>query len=240
MLSREECRKNFAENCERIRAEKKLSQKEMAEILGMSLSSYRKILDSSVQTISAYTLYALCIYSGVPMSALFGDATEQIYMLHRFEFMTKQQKRFIKAIVDFEYNFYTQDPKNERNEITLMTPTGELHDGFDYDTCTYEKISIGQDYRRYEDRILCAVKLPSNFYSPAYVKGDILLMANDRLIRENEVGIFLCDGKAYLRRMVYDEGMVLAPVGDIGTPIRLSDGDLKKWTKFGYVLKKLR
>lgn len=240
MLSREECRKNFADNCERIREEKKLSQKAMAEILGMSLSSYRKMLDSTVQTISAYTLYALCVYSGVPMSALFGDATEQLYMLHKFEFMTKQQKRFIKAIVDFEHKFCTQDPKNERNEITLMTPTGELHDGFDYDTCTYEKVNIGHDYKRYEDRILCAVKIPSNFYSPAYVKGDILLLANDRLIRENEVGIFLCDGKAYLRRMVYDDGMVLAPVGDIGTPIRLSDEDLKKWTKFGYVLKKLR
>lgn len=240
MLSREECRRNFAENCERIRTEKKLSQKEMAEILGMSLSSYRKMIDSTVQTISGYTVYALCVYSGVPMSALFGDITEQLYMLNKFEGMSKQQKRFIKAIVDFEYDFYRDKPSKEQNEITLMIPVGELHDGFNYDICTYEKINIGQDYKRYEDRILCAVKIPSNFYAPAYVKGDILLIANDRQIRENEVGIFFHEGKSYLRRMVYADGMILEPVGHIGKPIRLSDEDLKEWEKFGYVIKKIR
>lgn len=244
MLSKEECRRNFAVNCEKIRYERDISQQKMAEILGISRVAYRKMIENTTQTISAYTAYRLCLYSGIPVSALFGDATEELYMLHKFENMTKQQRRFIKGIVDFESEFYTESKKKGKipREITVMTPNGDMLDGFEYDTCTYDKVDIGNDFEKYKDAVFCGIRLPNNCYSPTYVKGDLLLIGNDRQPRNNEIGIFINKntGRAYLRKLNAYDKPALEPVCSIGKPIDISGVEIENWIKLGYVIKKIR
>lgn len=242
VLSKDEFRRNFADNLEKLRVERDISQLKMADILGVSLGTYKRMVTYANQSISGYTLYSASSFFNVPMSALIGDMSEEIYLLKRFEKMSKQQKRFIKTVIDFE-TAVEGYPDQHTVKITLLTPNGEIYDGFTFESFSYDKVYIPKkDYDTYCNNLSCAIKLPNSFYAPTYIKDDILLVGRDRLPRINEIAIFMNDNKIYLRKLLYNrDTAVLEPVGKLGQKIEIPMKEFqKKWNVFGYVIKRIR
>ena len=241
MLSKEEIRRNFADNLEKLRIEKDISQQKMADILGVSFGTYRRMVMQANQKISAYTLYIASSYFNVPMSALISDMSEEIYLLKRFEKMSKQQKRFIRTVIDFE-TAVEGHPDQQTVKITLLTPNGEIYDGYTFESFSFDKVYIPKkDYDTYCNHLSCAIKLPNSFYAPTYIKDDILLVGRDRLPRINEIAIFMNENKIYLRKLHLGETAVLEPIGTLGQKIEIPMKEFqKKWNVFGYVIKRIR
>lgn len=56
-MDRKETRDNFITNVEKIRIEKGYTQTELADLLDMSISGYRKMVAGETNTISLYSVY---------------------------------------------------------------------------------------------------------------------------------------------------------------------------------------
>ena len=74
------------------------------------------------------------------------------------------------------------------------------------------------------------------------LNGSLHLTAvgNDRVANLGEIGLYTCDGKAYLRRITDRNPVVLEPLTYIGKTIIIQRDSLVKWNKIGYVIKKIR
>ena len=238
--TREQCTKNFIKNCEAIRYEKDLSQKEMAEILDVSLNTYKNLIIGEIDKISSYVVLRLSRYTGISMEKLLGDVTDTLPYLTIFETLNKQQKRHVQAVIDFEKSCKA-DIENNKIEIPLIVANGEFFENFSFDTLSYYKYELPLSlYKQHEEELICAMELPNNYYAPTLVRNDIILVGRNRQPRENEIGIFVNKGKVHIRKVYIREKVILKSIKQ-GVPSIEADlkAYAKEWYCFGYVIKKM-
>ena len=238
--SREQCKSNFIANCERIRYEKDLTQKEMADILGLSLNTYRNMIVGEVDKIGSYTVLRLSKYTGLSMESLIGDVTDTLPYLSLFQSLTKPQKKLIQAMIEFEKSC-RPDPEKKTIEVPMIIANGEFFDGFSLETLSYDKYKMPLPlYKEHEKEFICAMEMPNNFYAPTYLKGDVLIVGRGRQPRDNEVGIFTHKREVYFRKLQITDKAVLKSIRQGFPPVEV---DLKtfskEWFCFGYVIKRM-
>ena len=206
--TREQCTKNFIRNCETIRYEKDLSQKEMAEILDVSLNTYKKMIMGEVEKISNYVTLRLARYTGLSMESLMGDITDTLPYLTIFQSLNKQQKRHVQAVIEFGKSCKADIGKGIM-EIPLIVANSEFFEGFNFDTLSYYKYQVPLTlYKQYENELMCAMEFPNSVYAPTFVKGDVILIGRNRAPRDNEVGIFVHKGKVHIRKVYIQEKVI--------------------------------
>ena len=238
--SREQCKQNFISNCERIRYEKNLTQKEMADILDLSLNTYRNMIIGDVDKIGGYTALRLAKYTGLSIESLFGDISDTLPYLTMFQSLTKPQKRLVQAIIEFQKTCRVL-PDKKVIEIPLLVANSEFFEGFDLDTLSYYKYEIPLSlYRQHEHELICALQFPSSFYAPTFVTGDVVIMGRSRQPRENEIGIFSHKREIHFRKLQIKDKAILTSIRNGLPPIEV---DLKtfskEWFCFGYVIKRM-
>ena len=238
--SREQCKKNFISNCERIRYEKDLTQKEMADILDMSLNTYRNMILGDVDKISGYTTLRLSRYTGISMEKLLGDVSDTLPYLTMFENLSKQQKRHVQAVIEFEKSCMVDLGKG-KIEIPLIVANSEFFEGFDFDTLSYYKYEMPLSlYNQHDNELVCAIEMPNSFYAPTFVKGDVLLIGRNRQPRDNEIGVFVHKGEVHIRKVYMGEKVVLKSIRQGVPPVEVDAKAFnKEWYCFGYVIKKM-
>lgn len=243
MLSQKQCTTNFIKNCERIRYDFNITQKQMADILGLSLSAYRKMVSGDVGRLSLYTVYKLSVYSGFSILDLIGNLDEALQYQAKYQQLSKVQRRLIQAIIDFQLSCqsYVTDEGEETIEIPLLKLNGEFFDGFTIDTASYFKYNLPMRlYKRYESEFVFALELPTSYYTPTFLKGDILLVGQNRHPRNGEIGIFTCDRKFHLRKLEIREKAILTSIRQNIPPIEVDLKTFQKeWFCFGYVLRRM-
>ena len=238
-MNRKETRDNFITNVEKIRIEKGYTQTEFADLLDMSISGYRKMVAGETNTISLYSVYKVHELTGISITQLMGIEDKQSEIIQMYKQLSERQRNFVDAVIKFENGLKVED--SERHHIcTLIVPTGEMKDGMDYDSCTYEKLDIGFYGDMYNDNLTFALKITSNFFAPAYLEDDILLIGNDRVPNIGEIGLYTCGGKVYLRRFIERNPLTLEPIVTIGKKIIVFKEELVNWNIIGYVIKKIR
>lgn len=238
--SREQCKSNFINNCERIRYEKDLTQKEMADILGLSLNTYRNMIIGEVDKIGSYTVLRLSKYTGLSMESLIGDASDTLPYLSLFQSLNKQQKRHVQAVIEFETSCKADLGKGTM-DIPLIVANSEFFEGFSFDTLSYYKHQIPLNlYKQYENELMCAMEFPNSVYAPTFVKGDIVLIGRNRHPRDNEIGIFVHKGKVHIRKVYIQEKVILKSIRQGLPPIEIDIKTFnKEWYCFGYIIKRM-
>lgn len=238
-MDRIESRNNFIINVEKIRVNLGYTQSVFAEMLEMSISGYRKMIAGETHTISLYSAYLVSELAGISMSEIMGIPNASTGVAQLYNRLSDQQKSFVDTVIRFELEMREKSGESN-NYCTLVIPTGEMGDGMDYDSCYYDKIDVGPYGERYKDKLAFALKITSDFFSPVYVEGDILLIGNDRPQRLGEIGLTTCDGKVYLRRFTENNPITLDPITNIGKRIFVPRSEVCRWHKIGYVIKKIR
>lgn len=241
MLTKMECRDNFVKNCEQIRYDFDLTQEAMAEVLGITATAYRKLINKDVDKINLYTAYKLSNFSGFTMLDLIGDLDESLKYQAKFRLLSKPQRRLIQGMIDFELSCQGSTAEEETVEIPLLALNGEFYDGFTLDTMSYFKYSLPLSlYNRYKDEFVCAVELPTSFYTPTFVKGDIILVGRGRHPRMGEIAIFSHERRVHLRKLEIRENAILTSIRQGIPPIEVDVKTFQKeWFCFGYIIRKM-
>lgn len=245
-MTREQLIENFAESVERERIILGYSQAQMAQALDMSLSTYKRIINAETTKLDFYTFYQMYQLTGKFAFELckYGDPlSDTVASMHR---LSQPQLRTIRGFVDFEDHFARSlnADQNSTDYTTLIIPSGCMHDGMIYDSCSLGKINIAPYRRRFHDKIDCAILITSSHLNPTYNVNDILLIDRSP-IQDGDTGIFLHKetGLAYIRRFHRGHPCRLEPIGSYGRTLYVDESkasETSKWIKFGRVLSKIR
>lgn len=236
-MDKQELRNVFILNMERERQKLGYTQAEFAEELDMSMSGYKKMIGGETSSVSLYTAYQVERISGVPIVRLLGMENADRALVDQYQSLSERQKRYMRMLLDLEVR---QHPKGEEEAFcTLLCPVGPMEDGMEFDGFRKEQIHVGEQGTWYGNRLLFAMQITGHYFSPAYLEGDVLLVGNDREPRPGEAGLFLHEGKVYIRRLMKTNPLVLEPVAARGREIVVEGEEQKNWYKIGYVLRKL-
>lgn len=234
--------KDFGLYLEMDRTGRNMSQKEYAKCLGLSLSSYKRIIngESSVKSVElANKLYRL---TGKFLFEFTDESTPTLELVKKLKGLNSRQLAFINSIVDFELKY--ADSSDAENMISVIVPTGEVGDGMIWDSCSIEKVNADSYIKKFGPALTHGVKVNSTNLVPVYNKDDILLISR-KPIRNGDVGIFIRheDGCAYLRKLEAGKPAALVPVNGYGETFYIDyddPEDLSKWILYGIVLCKMR
>lgn len=245
-MTREQLIENFADSVEQERIALGYSQAQMAQALDMSLSTYKRIINGEISKLDFFIFYQLYQLTGKFAFELcqYGDPlSDTVASMRR---LSQPQLRTIRGFIDFEDHFARSlNAKQEASDYTtLIIPSGCMHDGMIYDSCSLGKINIASYRRRFHDKIDCAILITTNHLNPTYNVNDILLIDRSP-IQDGDTGIFLHKetGMAYIRRFRRGHPCRLEPIGSYGKTMCVDGSDAtetSKWIKFGRVLSKIR
>lgn len=177
-MTREQLIENFADSVEQERIALGYSQAQMAQALDMSLSTYKRIINGEISKLDFFIFYQLYQLTGKFAFELckYGDLlSDTVASMRR---LSQPQLRTIRGFVDFEDHFARSlnADQNSTDYTTLIIPSGCMHDGMIYDSCSLGKINIASYRRRFHDKIDCAILITTNHLNPTYNVNDILLI----------------------------------------------------------------
>lgn len=229
-----------------------ISQKDAAEIVGMSVSTYKRMLSGENTKIDLEAALKIGAVMHCPLKVLCGfelNDEERFYGL--FNNLPDRGKRYIRALLEFE-TVFRRDKCTEADEcITAIIPVGNEEDGMTLKGCNYERINISAHRNAvFYDKIDIAIRIDTNEFIPVYQKGDTLLVSSEKP-KDGEVGIFINtdDDRVFLRRFwIRDSFCLLEPVSHTPSKygfdtkrntIRINRYDMEemsRWYKMGTVI----
>lgn len=248
MLTRDQLARNFGTNLEKERFLLGYSQQEMAKAMDISLSSYKRLANGDTNKVDVYAVYQLSQLTGKMFYELCGDPSPLFEIYDQMRTLTDSQIKFISSLVQFEADFVDEMKKTPQESpddyTTLIIPSGNMHDGMVYDSCSLEKINIAPYREKFGSHIDCALLVTSDHMSPVYHTNDVLLVTRGP-IRDGDTGIFInkITGLLYIRRLRQTDPWRLEPLTYYGQTFYIdsnSDAEMSHWILFGHVITKTR
>ena len=246
-MIRSELNTNFIDNIERERIRLKLTQAQMAEKLGISVSGYKKMVLRETSRIDLYTAYLASCLTGKLISELYEDPNPDLKLIEKVRRLDKQQSRFVEDVVDFELDFVEDLAEGKdlgEDYIDVMVPTGNVDDGMIWDSVNLQRVNAAIYRKKFGDSLDCGILIASNHLHPVYHLGDILLICR-REPRDGDTAVCVNkeSGRAYIRKYYQTEPRRLEPINGLGHTFTIhtrDEEDMNKWLVFGYVLAKMR
>lgn len=242
-MSQGNMNRKFCQNIEMERENLGLSQKQMAEKLGLSLSTYKRIITGETEKIDLRVAHRLYKLTGKLSYEFTDESDPHLDLKRKISGLSESQLSFIEGMVDFEKAFASSHADFD-DYVSVFIPTGNMEDGMLYDSANIEKVNIAPYRKRYGSAISCGIRITSNHLHPVYNRDDILLISR-RPIRDGDTGIFINrdNGRAYIRKFRQTSPCRLEPINDMGTVFIVDDSnkeDMNRWIKFGIVISKIR
>lgn len=91
--------KNFAATLETERSDREMTQKEMAETLNISLSSYRRIVSGESTTVPMEMIINTHRLTGMWLYQMLGESTEDTKVLDRYMLLDEEDQEIVRTLV---------------------------------------------------------------------------------------------------------------------------------------------
>lgn len=239
-MNKIEVNHTFAENVERERIKLGYTQKEMASKLEMSLGTYKNMISGATTNISLYTAYLVYKLTGCMVYEMLNKELPGYKILEAYKKLSPSQQRLLLAVADFECEFRPES--SGEDYITVLEPTGDLHDGMIWDSFSLSTVEVSAYRRKFH--FDAGIKVTSNHLHPTYISGDVLLIALQPP-RDGDVGVFINrnTNRAYLRIFKQTDPVQLRPINNYGQTFFInpkSESEMSEWIKFGVVVSKVR
>lgn len=244
----------FITNIELERARLGYTQTEMAAVLNMTLSRYKKMVLHHVETIPKFEIaLALYPYSHKTVYELCGCVPQELKPLIDYNHLPPHRRAAIDALISTELRLYesifpssttfNHNLRDKENYTTCYIVTGNMTDGMLFDAASYKDVYVGNYHHICPESIDFAVEITSNHLHPAYHVGDILLVHRNAP-RDGDTGIFIHtkSKRIFVRRFRQSTPTRLEPITPYGQVITIDSSnpmEASEWIKLGYVMTKM-
>lgn len=212
----------WLKNINRLMYDNSWSIRELSDKSNLPYDSVKKLLAGKITNPSFYTL--LKVSNAFDCSIDFLIDKTSTYGIS-FPDFSPRVITLLKEVADFELYLKNQNNHNNKENITVIVPTGRCQDGMFFDSFYTESVDISAYRKEFGDIIMCGIKVIGKSLQPTYLCNDILLIAKDRFPLNNEIGIFLYKNKLYIRKYINDIPIVLETINGDGAPIKIFDID---------------
>ncbi len=199
---------------------KNLTNKDISEITGISISSLDKITSGNNTNPKLETVKLICGALGCKLSDLLDDdnskeefTIQEINTIKKYRTLDEYGKELVTAVIDIEYKRCTYKPEPNRDEIIEISinyapVSAGLGDELeDYEH--WEKVSVPlTPESRKADFIL---RVDGDSMEPKFSNGDYLLVRKQPAVDIGQIGIFDVDGKGYVKKYGGDKLISLNP-----------------------------
>lgn len=222
-------------NIYRLMSQNNWTLRQLADNSLLPYESVKKLMSGKISNPSIYTLMKISHAFGCGIDYIL--ETESTYGITSPK-LPLRAFTLIQEIANLEIYLKEYNDRRGADEITVIVPTGIIHDGMVFDSIYTETIDISAYREDFNDIIMCGLKNVGKELSPTYLDGDVLLIARDRFPLNGEIGVFLIGSKAYIRKYTLSSSIIMEPVNGIGTPIKIHNIDEVHF--FGRVLTVIR
>lgn len=199
---------------------KNLTNKDISEITGISISSLDKITSGNNTNPKLETVKLICGALGCKLNDLLDDdnskeefTLQEINTIKKYRTLDEYGKELVTAVIDIEYKRCTYKPEPNRDElieisINYAPVSAGLGDELeDYEH--WEKVSVPlTPESRKADFIL---RVDGDSMEPKFSNGDYLLVRKQPAVDIGQIGIFDVDGKGYVKKYGGDKLISLNP-----------------------------
>ncbi len=237
-----ELKNAFIDMLERERTIRGWTQWEMADKLEMSVPGYRKMVSGLTDSISLYTAYRASVILNIPIPVLLGshEFKDQLYdKLYHMPISTCRRVDYYLQH-DEKLRMMQKVSENEGRIIDIITLSGYMKDGMDFDSAEIEQICIP---KHFSSKITRGLRITENSLLPVYAKGDILLLDED-MARSGDTAVVqnMKTRKLYVRKIIVRDANCyeLHPVHGRGKVISITQEERTEWFDYGRIITVLR
>lgn len=237
-----ELKNTFINMLERARTVRGWTQWEMADKLEMSVPGYRKMVSGLTDSISLYTAYRASVVLNIPIPVLLGSQEFKDQLYDKLYHMPISTCRRIDYYLqhDEKLRMMQNISENEGRIIDVITLTGYMKDGMDFDSAEIEQMCIP---KHFSSKIMRGIRITENSLLPVYAKGDILLLDED-MARSGDTAVVqnMKTRKLYVRKIIVKDlnCYELHPVHGRGTVITITQEERTEWFDYGRIITVLR
>lgn len=237
-----ELKNAFIDTLERERTIRGWTQWEMADKLEMSVPGYRKMVSGLTDSISLYTAYKASSVLNIPIPVLLGSHEYKDQLYDKLYHMPISTCRRVDYYLQHDEKFRVMQNANENESriIDVITVSGYMKDGMDFNSAEIEQICIS---KHFSPKIMRGFRITENSLLPVYAKGDILLLDED-MARSGDIAVVqnMKTRKLYIRKIIVKDANCyeLHPVHGRGAVIAISQEERTDWFDYGRVITVLR
>lgn len=223
------------ETINQILNERNWTLKKLSDVSNISYDTLKKLMSGHTGCPTTYNLIKLSQALGVSIGYLLGlDRHLNI----DYTKLPERACNLISEIANFETKLYNLNQLQGKTYIPVIVPTGCMGDEMLFDSFYADYIDVSSYEEEFGSSMMCGIKVTNKSLHPAYLKDDVLIIANDRSPAYGETGIFLKGRHVYIRKYEYGTPSVLKPVNGFGKDIVATDPS--EWYVFGRVLTVIR
>jgi len=226
----------LGEKIKQARLDRKYTQKQLADLVGAkhnTISNWEKDQNKPSPDI----IELLCGALEVPPSYFFEAEPEfelsliEQNILKKFKKLGVHGREIVSKVIELEYlhQLEMETRINQYNSETYTTHpiyllpasagTGQFLDGENFEMVTFptKEIPKGSNF---------GVRVSGNSMEPQLHDGDIAFIQRSKEIQSGNIGVFILNGEAYIKKMVCDlEECFLVSLNPAYEPIKIKEGD---------------
>ena len=243
ILDRSDVKENVGKIIESTRNELGHSQSKMGKLLGLSQSTYFRLINGEVDNTILYAIYKFCKLNNMTLGEVVGDPSPNTDLNRMFKSLPEFRQRTIRTIIALDSQLNIHEAYDE-DYVDCYVLTNDNRDGMLYDAASYEPVNVAGYRNICPYSIDCAIRITSNHLHPTIHADDILLI-HQGPPRNGDTGVFINKNskKIFFRRFIQGDICRLEPIAPYGETILVDSHnhkDMNQWIKFGFVMTRLR
>ena len=199
--------KTMRTNVDRLMDERGMKIKELTDLSGVNPDTVKTFLyDKDAKDCRLSTAIGIAKAFGVTIAELAETETMEPRIVENMK-IYRELPESSKTLIDFivrHQKFIHEEHKSNR-VISVMQPICN-NNGNMKKTNIYEPLNIDDIGKESIHRIFMGIKIPCEHHLPHYMKGDILLIANDRNAHANEHSVIIVNDNMIITKRVIENG----------------------------------
>ncbi len=229
-LTKSEMTANIVRNISSELKSRNWSLLRLSEESGVPYDTLKKLLTNRIENPNFRNIAKIAYALNVDINSLSGIAPITSVVPE-----STHSLKLIQYISELEKSLEVTAPFRKNDYIPVFVPLPSYEQiPFYGGGVAINYLAVGKYRERFGDKLSFGLRITGNSYHPVYFENDTLLVGTNRPPLVGEVGLFIKDGYAYIRRFKGGDGITLEPINSIGNSIILDS--LDDWTIMGYVL----
>lgn len=198
---------NMRKNADRLKKERGYKLKDIVEKSGLKEETVNSFFyDMSLMECRLSTAIGISKAYNCTIAEMAETGTIEPRLLEVMK-IYRELPESSKTLVDFitRHQKFLHDEHNSHRIISVMQPICN-NNGNLKKTNVYEPLNIDSIGNESLHRIFMGIKIPCEHHLPHYMKGDILLIANDRDAHSNEHSVIIVNDNMIITKRVIENG----------------------------------